>query len=72
MRAAIDLINLSPSVPLDSKLLESVWIRKDVSIMHLRVFSCRIFIHVLKDERSKFDTKTKLCIFMDYAYEEFG
>ena len=53
MRPSIDLINLLPPVPLKGDALERVWTRKDVSYDHLRVFGCRAFIHIPKDERSK-------------------
>ena len=72
MRTAIHLINLSPSIPLDGDIPERVWIGKDVSYKHLRVFGCRAFVHVPKDERSKLDKKAKQCIFLGYGHEEFG
>ena len=45
---------------------------KDVSYDHLRVFSCRAFVYVPKDERSKLDVKAKPCIFLGYDHKEFG
>ena len=36
------------------------------------MFGCKTFIHVPRDERSKFDSKTKQCIFLGYSNEEFG
>lgn len=39
---------------------------------HLRVFGCRAFAHIPKDERSKLDDKSKQYIFLGYAHEEFG
>ena len=57
MRTSIDLINLSPSVPLKGDVHERVWTEKDVSYDHLRVFGCREFVHIPKDERSKLDFK---------------
>ena len=59
MRLAVDLINLSPSVPLNDDIPQRVWTGKDVFYNHLRVFGCRAFVHVLRDERSKLDSKTK-------------
>ena len=50
MRIAVDRINLSPSVPLNGDVLEKVWTRKEVSYDHLRVFDCRAFVHIPKDE----------------------
>jgi hypothetical protein len=43
-----------------------------MSYDHLRVFSCRVFMHILKDEKSKFDSKTTECIFLGYKNGEFG
>ena len=72
MRTAVDLINLFPSVPLNYDVPERVWTGKDVSYKHLKVFGCRAFVHIPKDERSKLDGKAKQCIFVGYAHEEFG
>ena len=72
MRTSIDLINLSPPVPLKGDVPERVWTRKDVSYDHLRVFGCKTFVHIPKDKRSKLDVKAKPCIFLGYGHEEFG
>ena len=72
MRTSIDLISLSPSVPLKGDVPERVWTKKDVSYDHLRVFCCKAFIHILKDEKSKLDVNAKPCIFLGYGHEEFG
>ena len=72
MRTAVDLINLSPSVPLDGDIPERVWTDQDVSFKHLRVFGCRTFVHIFKDKRSKLDVKSKQCIFLSYEYKDFG
>ncbi|KAD2804590.1 hypothetical protein E3N88_37967 [Mikania micrantha] len=49
-----------------------VWRGKYVSYNHLRVFGCKAFVHIPKDERSKLDVKTKPCIFLGYGQDEFG
>lgn len=41
MNTAIDVVNLSPSVPLDGDIPEEVWSRKKASYNHLKVFGCR-------------------------------
>ncbi|KAB5533889.1 hypothetical protein DKX38_016975 [Salix brachista] len=66
------MINLSPSVPLEFDVPNIVWKGKDVSYAHLRVFGCRAFVHVPRDERSKLDSKTKQCIFLGSEDDEFG
>ena len=45
---------------------------KDVSYTHLRVFGCRAFVHIPRDERSKLDKKTKQCIFLGYSEDALG
>jgi len=72
MKTAVDLINLSLSVPLNCDFPQKVWTVKDVSFEYLRMFDYRAFVHVPRDERSKLDSKAKLCIFLGYGHEEFG
>ncbi|RDX67589.1 hypothetical protein CR513_53513, partial [Mucuna pruriens] len=49
-----------------------IWFGKDVKYDHLRVFGCKAFVHVPKDERSKLDMKTRQCIFIGYGHDEYG
>ena len=72
MRTTVDVINLSPSAPLNGDVPEKVWKGKEVSYKHLKVFGCRASVHIPKEERSKLDDKSKQCIFVGYAHEEFG
>lgn len=39
---------------------------------HLKVFGCKVFVHIPQDERSKLDTKTRKCIFLGYGQNEFS
>ena len=64
MRTAINLIDLSLSAPLQGDMSERVWIEKDISYDHFKVFGCRTLIHIPKDEISKFDGKSKQYIFL--------
>ena len=68
----VHTINLSPSVPLEGDIPQRVWTGKDVSYKHLRVFGCRAFVHIPRDERSKFAKTTQQCIFLGYLEDEFG
>ena len=70
--AVAHVLNLSPCVPLQQDTPERVWSRKDVSYDHLRVFGCKAFVHVPKDERSKLDVKTRQCVFIGYGQDELG
>lgn len=69
---AVYLINLSPSVSLEGDVPNRVWYNKDISFDHLKVFGCKAFVHIPQDERSKFDPKTRQCIFVGYGLDEFG
>jgi len=53
--ATAHVINLSPVVVLQADVPDSVWYEKDVSYNHFRVFGCKAFVYVPKDERSKLD-----------------
>ena len=72
IRIVIDLINLSPSVPLNGDIPQRVWTGKDISYKHLKVFSCKTFVHIPRDEKNKLDGKSKECIFLVYPHEEFN
>jgi transposase InsO family protein len=73
LNTAVHVINLTPCVPLHFDVPNRVWSGKDVSYSHLRVFGCKAFVHIPKDERSKLDVKSKPCVFLGYGYEdEFG
>jgi len=59
MYMAVHVINLSPVVALNSEVLNKIWFGKNVKYDHLRVFGCKAFVHVPKDERSKLDAKSR-------------
>ncbi|KAJ9560716.1 hypothetical protein OSB04_005876 [Centaurea solstitialis] len=72
LNTAVHVINLTPCVPLSFDVPDRVWSGKDVSYSHLKVFGCKAFVHIPKDERSKLDVKTKPCVFLGYGQDEFG
>ena len=65
------LVNKSPLVPLKFDILENVWTSKEISYNHLKVFGCKAFIHIPKEQRTKLDDKSIPCIFIGYGVE-FG
>ena len=65
------MINRLPYVPLDVDIPQRVWIGKDVPYSHLKVFGCKAFMHVPKEQGSKLDDKATPCIFIGYGDEEF-
>ncbi|RDX98967.1 hypothetical protein CR513_18044, partial [Mucuna pruriens] len=68
----VHVINLSPTIALNTEVPDKIWFGKDVKYDHLRVFGCKAFVHVPKDERSKLDMKTRQCIFIEYGHDEYG
>nr|KYP66486.1 Retrovirus-related Pol polyprotein from transposon TNT 1-94 [Cajanus cajan] len=72
VQTAVYLINRLPSVPLGFDIPERVWAGKEVSYSHLKVFGCKAFMHVPKEQRSKLDDKAIPCVFVGYGNEEFG
>ncbi|KAB5521854.1 hypothetical protein DKX38_026173 [Salix brachista] len=72
LNTSVHVLNLTPCVPLQFDVPDRVWNGKDVSYDHLRVFGCKAFVYILKDERSKLDVKTRQCIFLGYGLDEFG
>ncbi|GAA0159544.1 hypothetical protein LIER_16294 [Lithospermum erythrorhizon] len=72
MVAAIQIINLSSNTTLQGEVPDKVWYGKEVSYKHLRVFGCRAFMHIPKDERSKLDNKSLQCIHLNYGDDKFG
>ena len=65
------LINQSPSVPLERDIPKKVWIGKDVFYSYVKVFECKAFEHVPKEQRLKLDNKATPCIFFGYGDTEF-
>ena len=51
----VHVINLGLVVALNSEVPNKIWFGKNVKYDHLRVFGCKAFVHVPKDERSKLD-----------------
>ena len=66
------IINLFPTTSLQGDVPNRVWYGRDVSYDYLRVFGCKCFVHIPKDERSKLDAKSKECIFIGYGQDDFG
>ncbi|KAL6328283.1 hypothetical protein AAG906_034426 [Vitis piasezkii] len=52
--------------------LKEIWSNNEISYDHLRVFGCKAFVHIPKDERSKLDAKTRPCVFIGYGRDELG
>ena len=45
---------------------------KDVSYSHLKMFGCKAFADIPKEQRQKLNGKAVPCIFMRYEDKQFG
>ncbi|KAE8723109.1 Retrovirus-related Pol polyprotein from transposon TNT 1-94 [Hibiscus syriacus] len=72
INTAAYLINRGPSVPLDGRIPEEAWSKKEINLLHLRVFGCISYVHIDSAERSKLDAKSNKCVFVGYGGDEFG
>ena len=72
MDTVVHVPNLTPCVPLEFDVPDRIWSNNEISYDHLRVFGCKAFVHIPKDERSKLDAKTRPCVFIGYGQDELG
>jgi transposase InsO family protein len=64
------LKNLSPTKILDFQTPFEVFHGYKPDVSHLRVFGCKAFAHIPKDERRKLDAKSIKCIFIGYCSDK--
>ena len=72
MNTVVHVLNLTRCVPLEFDVLDRIWSNNEISYDHLRVFGCKTFVHIPKDERSKLDAKTRPCVFIGYGQDDLG
>ncbi|RVW62457.1 Retrovirus-related Pol polyprotein from transposon TNT 1-94 [Vitis vinifera] len=72
LNTVVHVLNLTPCVPLEFDVPDRIWSNNEISYDHLRVFGCKAFVHIPKDERSKLDAKTRPCVFIGYGQDELG
>ena len=68
--AAITMVyvhNYTPHRVLENKTLEELFSGKKPEVSHLRIFGCPVYIHILKEKRTKLDPSGKKGIIMGYS-----
>ena len=55
-----------PRFSLGRKVVEEVWIGKEVDYSLMRIFGCLAYVHIPSKERSKLGSKSKKCIFLGF------
>jgi hypothetical protein len=64
---AVHIINMLPSRPLGSKILQELWTRRKLDYGKLRIFGCEAYVVVPKDERRKLESRSQKCVFLGYG-----
>ena len=64
--------NRGPSISFDGGIPEEAWTGKKVNCSFLRTFGCETFVHVDKENITKFEGKSKKCTFIGYELNDFG
>ena len=60
------IINRSPRVAFDGKVVEEVWIGQEVDYSLMRIFGCPAYVHISSEDRLKLNPISKKCIFLGY------
>jgi len=63
------ILNRCPTEVLLNLTPKEAWSRHKPSVVHMKVFGCIAYAHVLKEKRSKLDDKSVKCIFIGYSIE---
>ena len=72
LQTAVYVRNRSPSKAVSGKTPYEAWTGERPNVDHLRIFGCRAYAHVAKDERKKLDSKARKCILLGYGIETKG
>ena len=64
---AVYLRNRSPTVAVKGMTPYQCWSGEKPEVGHLRVFGCVAYAHIPKDERAKFSSKARKCVFLGYG-----
>ena len=69
---AVYLRNRCPTKAVDGMTPHEAWYGYKPKVSHLRVFGCDAYTHIPKDERAKFDSKSRKCILLGYGQQTKG
>ena len=66
-RTMVYVQNRTPHRVLENKIPEEVFSGKKPEVSHLRIFGCPVYIHILKEKRTKLDPSGRKGIFVGYS-----
>ena len=64
---AVVIRNRSPTVAMDNMTPYECFYGSKPDVSHFKLFGCKAYMHVLEENRKKWDSKTKKCIFVGYS-----
>ena len=66
-RTMVYVQNCTPHRVLENNTPEELFFGRKPEVNHLRIFSCPVYVHILKEKRSKRDPLGKKGIFVGYS-----
>ena len=69
---AVIIRNRSPTVAVDNMTPNECFYGSKPDVSHFKVFGSKAYVHVPKENRKKWDSKTKKCIFVGYSITSKG
>ena len=63
-RTVVYVQNCTPHRVLENKTPKEVFSSKKLEVSHLRIFRCLVYIHILKEKRTKLDPSGRKGIFV--------
>ena len=66
INTAVYLRNRSPTTSLNAITPYEALFNRKPDVSHLRVFGCRAFVHIPKEQRKKFEEKSRKSVFVGY------
>ena len=69
---AVMIRNRSPTVSVDNMTRYECFYGRKPDVSHFKVFGCKAYMPVPKENRKKWDSKTKKCIFVGYSITSKG
>ena len=69
LSTAVYLRNRSPTQAVHGKTPFEAWTNEKPNVSHFKAFGCLCYSHIAKDERQKFDVKSRKCIMLGYGTE---
>jgi len=66
------ILNRTPTLRTKDSTPYEIWMGKKPSLAHTRIFGSEVFVHVPKEQRSKWDKKSKKMIFVGYQQDSLN